>query len=346
MEVNKVEKTTNFIVNILKWWKLLLIIGVVAAVVSLLVSFLITPKYKSKVVILPTSTNAVSQVLLEDGNYNEFLDATQFGNDINVDQMLQILNSRNVKDYLIEKFNLIDYYELDTTTKYWKTKLYKYLESDITCKRTSFMGVEIIVVSKNAQMAADIANAVADYYDQLKKEIIQQRTLTALNVMEKVMEDYEQLLREQEDSLSKIMSHGVYDYETQSERLYQQYAKELAAGNNNAIKRLKEEMKILEEWGPRYLSLSERIINLRLRQQGIQAKYEGMKMDARYELSQKFIVERATVSDKKFYPKKSVIVIVSTLCSMGLALFLLLSHSTLSTIYQGIRSERKKNNKA
>ena len=42
------------------------------------------------------------------------------------------------------------------------------------------------------------------------------------------------------------MSHGVYDYESQSERLMQQYAIELAKGNTVAVKRIKDELVVLE----------------------------------------------------------------------------------------------------
>ena len=115
----KANTSVSIITLIIKWWKQLLVVAVSAMVVSLLVSFLIKPKYKSTVVMMPTASNAVSQMLLEDGNYNEFLDPSQFGDDMKVDHMLQILNSRQIKDHLIATFDLINYYELDTNKKYW-----------------------------------------------------------------------------------------------------------------------------------------------------------------------------------------------------------------------------------
>ena len=84
------------------------------------------------------------------------------------------------------------------------------------------MGVEIKVAMKNPQLAADVANEIADYYDTLKREIIQQRTVAALQIVRAEMDSLEILVTDLSDSLSRIMQHGVYDYETQSERLYQQ----------------------------------------------------------------------------------------------------------------------------
>ena len=332
----KTNTSVGIITLIIKWWKQLLVVAVSAMVVSLLVSFLIKPKYKSTVVMMPTASNAVSQMLLEDGNYNEFLDPSQFGDDMKVDHMLQILNSRQIKDHLIATFDLINYYELDTNKKYWQTKLYKYLQSDITFSRTNFMGVEIKVAMKNPQLAADVANEIADYYDTLKREIIQQRTVAALQIVRAEMDSLEILVTDLSDSLSRIMQHGVYDYETQSERLYQQYVKELSSGNTAACNRLKEQLQILEQWGPAYVSLRDRIMNIREMQQGIQARYLGVSADAQYEMSQKFVVERAIAADKKFYPKKSAIVIVSTLCALALALFFILCQASLKEIYKEV----------
>ena len=65
----------------------------------------------------------------------------------------------------------------------------------------------------------------------------------------------------------------------------------------------------------------------------------GVSADAQYEMSQKFVVERAIAADKKFYPKKSAIVIVSTLCALALALFFILCQASLKEIY---RSEERR----
>ncbi|MBO4581530.1 MAG: hypothetical protein J5701_04490 [Bacteroidales bacterium] len=340
--MNKLENSKEVIglfALIVRWKKLLIAVALSAAVLSLAVSLLITPKFKSTVIMLPTSSNAVSQMIMVDGNYNEFLDATQFGDDIKIDQMLQILNSRKVKDHLVQTFDLIRHYDLDTNKKYWKTKLYKNMESDITFSRTNFMGVQITVVDKNPQMAAAIANEVADYYDTLKREIIQQRTAVAYAIVEREMDSLNTLVSVLSDSLSRIMQHGVYDYETQSERLYQQYVKEIAAGNTAAANRLQQQLVVLEQWGPQYVSVRDHIMNLREMQQGMQSKLQEMRVDAQYAMTQKFVVEKAVPADKKYYPKKSVIVVVSTLCALILAFFFILCQSSLQSAYEEIKQQ-------
>ncbi|HOS17350.1 MAG TPA: Wzz/FepE/Etk N-terminal domain-containing protein, partial [Bacteroidales bacterium] len=93
----------NILLLIVKYWKTFLIVGIVSAVVSFTLStpYFIKPKFKSSVIMFSTSSNAVSQLILAEGNYNEFLDVTQFGDDEHIEQMIQILNSREIKDHMI-----------------------------------------------------------------------------------------------------------------------------------------------------------------------------------------------------------------------------------------------------
>ncbi|MFA7400931.1 MAG: hypothetical protein WCZ21_00185 [Bacteroidales bacterium] len=323
----------NILLLIVKYWKTFLIVGIVSAVVSFTLStpYFIKPKFKSSVIMFSTSSNAVSQLILAEGNYNEFLDVTQFGDDEHIEQMIQILNSREIKDHMIAKFNLIDHYDIDTTKKYWKTKLYKFVKNNIQFSRTDNLAVEITVEDTDPVLAADMANEIADYYDILKREIVQQRSKEAFAILQEEMKLTDQLIMELNDSLSRIMSKGIYDYETQSERLMQQYAIELAKGNTVAVKRIKDELMILEQYGPLYVSVRDRLFYLKDAQKLFQEKYQNTRVDASYSLPQKFIVEKAVPADKKSYPKKMLITIVSTFCVLLFTLFLLIFKENINS---------------
>ena len=341
MENQESRNSLNIIVIIIQWWKTLLVIGFVAAVASAGISLLITPKFKSSVIMMPTASNAVSQMIMTAHNQNEFLDATQFGDDVKIDQMLQILNSREMKAHLIEKFNLIVHYDIDTTKKYWKTKLYEQVKDKCQYSRTDFMGVQISVLDEEPQFAADMANDIADYYDTLKRRVIRQRTEEAFVILQSEMNNMEKDIASLVDSLSKIMSYGVYDYESQSERLIEQYAKDVASGNTTAAKRIKEELAILEKWAPAYISVRDRILFLKESQMELQQKYQSMRVDANYSMSQKFVVEYAIASDKKAYPKRMTVVILSTFCSLALGLFLIITKESIKNAYRSIQHSVK-----
>ena len=108
--------TTNFLFFLYKWRKPLIIICLVAAVVSGGMSFLITPKYKSTVVLFPTSTNSISKALLAD-NFGGKQDIMEFGEEAQTEQLLQILNSNEIRGRAIKKFNLMQHYDIETDSK-------------------------------------------------------------------------------------------------------------------------------------------------------------------------------------------------------------------------------------
>lgn len=334
----------NIVLLVASYWKTLLIVAVATAVLSFLFSTpaFIKPKYKSSVIMFPTSSNAVSQLVMADGNYNEFLDVTQFGNDMQIEQMIQILQSREIKDHLIEKYDLIKHYDINTNEKYWKTKLYKYVASNVSFSRTHNLAVEICVEDIDPQLAADMANDVADYYDTLKRKIIQQRSVEAFSILQEEMRKTEEEVALLNDSLSRIMSHGVYDYESQSERLTQQYAMEVAKGNTAGVERLKKELITLEKWGPLYVSVRDRLFHIKSAQEIYQQKYQNARVDASYSLPQKFVVERAQPSDKKCYPKKLVIMIVTTLCVLVFTIFLIVCQESLKNLLHQLGAAVKK----
>ena len=57
-----------------KWRKTIILVCLVTAVLSLIVSFLIKPKFKSTAVVYAPRTNSVAKILLNEENYNERLD--------------------------------------------------------------------------------------------------------------------------------------------------------------------------------------------------------------------------------------------------------------------------------
>jgi len=115
-------ENTNFLFFLFKWRKLLIIICVAAAIISAGISLLIKNKYVSTVVIFPTSTNAVSKALIS-SQYGVKEDIMAFGEDEDAEQMLQILNSNEIRQRIIQKFNLLEHYDINPESKYRNIRL-------------------------------------------------------------------------------------------------------------------------------------------------------------------------------------------------------------------------------
>ena len=176
-----------------RWWRVLVIVGVVAAVASLVVSLLIKPLYKSSAVIFPTSSNRLSKAIMD---YHYSLDFMDYGIERDCEYAIQILSSKRMQHAVCEHFNLMEHYAIKGANPLFK--LEKQYKSNISVKRTDFLGVEIGVLDQDPQWAADIANYMAAMYDTLCHEIHADRAESAATVMNGVVGAMEQEL----DSLS------------------------------------------------------------------------------------------------------------------------------------------------
>ncbi len=323
--------STNFIVFLYQWRKPLIIITLAAFIASIIFSapFFITPKFKSTVIMFPTSTNSISKALLSK-NTDEKQDILQFGEDEQAKQMLQILNSNKIADRIIEKFNLMEHYEISPNSKYKNTKLYKAYENNITFRRTEYMAVKITVLDKDPKIAADIANDIAELLDSAKSIMQKGRAVKAFKIVEAEYFKLKNEIQQMEDSLTKLREFGVHDYESQSEMMNRQLAIELAKGNKSGIKALEAKLDVLAKYGGPYVSLRDALEFDKEKLSEVKIKYDEAKIDAEEVLPQKFIVNNAYEAEKKSYPVRWIIVLISTISAFILAVLVLAVLDSLS----------------
>jgi capsular polysaccharide biosynthesis protein len=99
-----------------------------------------------------------------------------------------------------DHFNLMEHYGIPATDEHKFFKLDEQYRSNISVKRTEFLGVEIGVLDQDPQWAADIANYIATMYDTLCHEIHHDRAVGAAEVMDGVCASMEREI----DSLSQL----------------------------------------------------------------------------------------------------------------------------------------------
>ncbi len=327
--VNKLKESedfvsTNFIVFLYKWRKPLFIITVAALLASILFSspLFITPKFKSTVIMFPTSSNSISKALLGE-NTDEKQDILQFGEDAQSEQMLQILNSNKIRDRIIQKYNLMKHYEISPESPYKYTKLYKRYDENVSFRRTEYMAVKITVLDRDAVVAANMANDIAELLDSTKNAIQKERAVKAYKI---VADEYTKLkadVQKKEDSLTSLRELGIHDYETQAEMMNQQLAIELAKGNKAGIKALEGQLAILAKYGGPYVSLRDALEYDKKKLSEVEGKYDEARIDATEVLPQKFVVNSAYPAEKKSYPVRWIIVLVSTLSAFILGVIIL-----------------------
>lgn len=303
--------------------KTILVVTIATVILSSVVSLMIDSKYKSTVILFPTTTNSISKALLAE-NPGSKSDILEFGQEEEAEQMLQVLKSDEIKNRIIKKYNLFQHYDIDSTGKYPMTELYEEFDNNINFKRTEFMSVQIDVLDKDPQKAADIANDIAALLDSTKNRMQRERAEMAFKIVEKTYFDLQTEIHAKEDSLNKLRELGINDYESQSEVLNDAYAQALVQGKTSAIKPLQEKLQLLSKYGGAYVSLRDDLELLKKSLSNIKSRYEDAKTDAQQALPHKFIVNKGFKAEKKSYPVRWLIVFVATLSAIILTILLLI----------------------
>ena len=255
-----------------RWWKVLLIVFVVGAIGSGIAAWLIKPLYKSSAVIFPTNSNRLSKAIMD---YHYSLDFMDYGIERDCEYAIQILSSKRMEQAVCDHFNLMEHYGIPADNEHKLFKLDEQYRSNITVKRTEFLGVEIGVLDQDPQWAADIANYIAAMYDTLCHEIHHDRAISAAEVMDGVCASMEREI----DSLAQLPKADWRD------KLIAEKCSQLA---------------------------------------DLQTRATQTRIDKNLEVSYKYSVDYATPADKKAYPKRAIIVLLGTLGTLAVAIFLLL----------------------
>lgn len=311
-------------------FKILFIITFVGAVVSIIVSLSITEKYKSTIILFPASSSSISNDLL--GRNLAKKDILKFGEEEEVEQLMQVLQSDEIRDRIITKYQLLEHYDIDTASKYPMTQLYKEFESNVSIKRTEFMSVKIDVLDEDPQMAADMANDMAALVDTVMNKMQKERAWKAFTIVENEYKSLEWSIRQLEDSLVVLRNYGVIDYESQAEVISRAWAEAVTAGNTTGARKLEKKLDVFAKYGGAYVSIRDQLEYEKKELVDVKSKFMEAKVDAEQDLPFKFIVNNAVKAEKKSYPVRWLIVVVSTISTFILALIVLLLFESVKRV--------------
>ena len=301
--------------------KVLTFIIVLSIISFTIVSFLIEKRYKSTVVLFPSTSSSISEALLTKNVASKNIMA--FGEEEEVEQMLQVLQSDKIQSMIVSKYDLLNHYKL-TDSKFPLTELDEEYKNNITFIRTKYMSVVIEVLDVNDSVAAFIANDISAYYDTIMTSLQNERALKAYEIVRNEYVSLESEINSIKDSLKKIEKLGVFDFDSQSEVLNNAYANAILKGNKNAAKQFNEKLSILAEYGSSHEALSNMLEYEVLRLSDLKAKYSEAKVNAEQQLPHKYIVSSAKRAEKKTYPIRWLIVVIGTLSTLLFAIILLM----------------------
>ena len=328
MKNKKMDSSQNQSYDLISFlWKNkmpLIIVGLISLLSSSVISFMIEEKFESTAALYPTKTSSVSI----SRNISEDQSISKFGEDEEAEQMLQILESSSVRIKVTEKFNLLEHYDIDLNSKFKNTKLKEEYLENINFKRNNNGAVLITVLDKNPDTAALIANEITSLFDNIKNDMIHERAREDFIIKKNKLKKITSQIQDLKDTLSKLSLLGVVRNDS-----YRALTEGFVNAKDSKIKKsFKEKMDMTEKYGSVLMSLQIKFQLFSERHHTLEISYEQALTNVNSNISHKFIVEKAYPSEKKAYPIRWLIVIMSTFSSILFAIAVILTNNKIALL--------------
>ncbi|NVK26765.1 MAG: hypothetical protein HWE14_01910 [Flavobacteriia bacterium] len=329
-------QSTNLITFLYKWRKPLIILPLVSAIAAAVLSgpTFITPKYQSSVTVYATTTNSISKAILPQTGFGDE-DVLEFGDEERAEQLLQILNTDEIRDSIVAKYNLMEHYDIDPESPYRQTELRETFSDNVEFRRTEFSSVEISVLDEDPQMAADIANDINRLLNKVKNRIQRERAYLALQIVENSYQQIRAEERKLEDALRDLrVNKGVHDYEAQASVYSEQIAMATVelGPNHERTRALRESLDTIAKYGGRYVDMREELQLLKEEEIKIKTKLDQARVDYNQSLPASFEINSAYPAEKKTYPIRSLIVLISMMGTFIATLVIILVVSAYNDV--------------
>lgn len=300
------------IINLIFKWKWhLIIIVIIAMLLSVLFSssMFITPLYKSSAILYPS-------------NISPYSDESE------TEQMLQILQARDIRDSIIKEFDLYKHYEINPEgKKHYSYMVLEYSEK-VTIGKTPFEAVSIDVLDKDPFIACDMVNAIIDYYNLKVRRLHNEKFNEVVIMYKKTMDDKKSYIDSLEVIIQKMNSeYGLIDYASQSREVARGFLGTVD-GSNSALINKSEVLKLkknIENVGAEFI-----LINNLFHQET--AKYIEAKMEydiAVMNLNRNYtyanVITASYPADKKAYPVRWIIVALTALATFFFSVIIISS---------------------
>ncbi|MEI8047726.1 MAG: hypothetical protein WCI92_10145 [Bacteroidota bacterium] len=280
---------TNLLQITLKWKWHLIILVIVAALVSLFVSspLIMKPRFKSTAFIYPS-------------NVSPYSDESE------TEQMLQWMNSNDVRDSVINKFDLAKHYNISRDDPYYASTMENLYTRNVKVAKTQYESIEVSVTDVDPVMARDLVKALLFYTDGKIRATHKIKYMEVFTAVEKMMQD-----KKREMDSIKILytniatTYGIYDVGGQSQEITRGELRTVDGGGGNIntkdVNKLKQGMM---EKSADLLYLGNRISHTATEYSEIISKYEAAKFNVDKYFTYVNVVTPPQIPDKKSYPKR------------------------------------------
>ena len=308
---------TNFFDNqnileiIWKWKKHLIVVGILAIVVSVIFSspMFIQPKFKSTARIYPS--------------FNIYT----FSDESESEQMLEFINSQDIKFRVIDAFNLSEVYKISKNDPMYQTYILAEFNDNVSFKKTEYETIEIRVLDADPKRACAMCDSIISFLDEKIRSVhrVKYQEVADISTRDLKKLDHElDSIKSKMDVLRK--DYKILDYESQAKEVTRGMVNVLAEQKKNTAggKELQEWMKNLSEKGGEYELLANQQKTCLIQRDSIKIIHDQSVSNAHKKINYGQRVQNPVPADKKSYPVRWLIILTSTFAAVFTALLVIL----------------------
>ena len=181
------------------------------------------------------------------------------GDEDDAQQLMQMLQSDEVRDRTAAAFDLMTHYGIDPEGPHKRSDLREAYEDHVTFEFTKFGSVRVSVMDVDRQIAADMANFIASETDSVWGAMQLERAAVGVRLVEAKLKETELVVAWLNDSLGRIRKAGVQDYHSQSERFNEYLGAAIVKGDQRAVRELDQRFEVLARFGGAYNTIQGRL---------------------------------------------------------------------------------------
>lgn len=301
----------NLLETLWKWKRHLIAVGVLAVVCSAIFSSstFIQPKYKSVARVYPSN------------NIYTFSDESES------EQLLEIINSLDIKLRVIDAFRLDEVYKISKNDPLYQTYMLAEFNDNVSFKKTEYETVEIQVLDSDPKRAKVMCDSIVAFVDDKVRSMHQIKYLEVVKIAKNDLKKIDSEI----DSISTTMddlrtNYHILDYKAQADEITKGMVKVLTEQKKNTSggKELEQWMKNLSEKGGEYMFLDSQLKNLYNQRDSVKQAFDWSLSNSKKKIVYAQLVQHPVVADKKAYPVRWLIVAVSTFAALFVAILAIL----------------------
>jgi capsule polysaccharide export protein KpsE/RkpR len=286
----------NLFVLIKKKIKTFIIVGIVAVIFAVVFSspYFIPPKYKSEAAVYPSNL-------------------IQYSEESSTEQMLQLFEGNDIRDSIIQKFDLLNHYDIDSSSANFMYLLRKEYASNVSVRKTNFESVVIKVADTDPVIARDIVINLITQMNKKVSALHREKAKEVVVICEDQILVKKQLIDTLEAQIKRYsIKYGLLDYIQQSREVTAGYMKMLLENKKGESMQKAEGLYNNMKSEGRYFHDLHHQLNLaREEYNKLLIKYDESVKNVNKELTYTNVVVYPEVADKKSYPIRWLVVVLS-----------------------------------